>query len=663
MGIAFLPGPNPVWGFANNPPTGGIILTSILYNISGFISTPASYGVAVNCYEHAGTAYLTFTRMYGGQGQFTVYYSTSNGTAIAGVDYTAVSGTLIFPHLVAGGAQTVQVPLLATSDTTTKTFNFYLDVQIGSAFFHTQYVFKGGNYDPFPSANYTAHGFTFPVNIIRQTNGIVQFCGTPYSVQRPGGTTTVTLQVQRVSGFKGAVGCSFHTTDGTAASGVAYTAQTGTLSWAAGEGGPKPITITILNGGSGTQSFTVTIDTPTGGTTIGSIPIATVDIVAAAPPTNPTSSGSIPNQIVNNLDGDDLTNCQVTVQPSNLVITDYSSVINKNFLHNAYASSGPRLDFNSTFWTSTTTGWIVGDGGWIIKTTDSGATWTVQSSGTNANLYDVFFSDASNGWAVGTNGVIFVTANGGTAWTAQTSGVSTDLNGVSFISSSIGWAVGVDGVIRTTANGGTLWSAQTSGIGTILNEIHAIDSTHVWAVGDNGVILFYNGTSWSTQTSGVSSDLNGVYFASTTVGWAVGDGGVILGTTNGGSTWTPQTSGVTQNLYDVNFQSTTVGWIVGGNGTILATTNGGSISWVGQASGVTVDLNAIDAASTSVAYIVGNNATFLVTTDGGSTWVLTPAPSPIGVGGTGNFGGGSDFANYDEGFSQSMFGRFQGMES
>jgi photosystem II stability/assembly factor-like uncharacterized protein len=59
-------------------------------------------------------------------------------------------------------------------------------------------------------------------------------------------------------------------------------------------------------------------------------------------------------------------------------------------------------------------GFAVGSGGRILHSTDSGATWTDQTSGTAANFHDVSFaSDALRGIAVGDGGVILRTTNGG----------------------------------------------------------------------------------------------------------------------------------------------------------------------------------------------------------------------------------------------------------
>ena len=52
------------------------------------------------------------------------------------------------------------------------------------------------------------------------------------------------------------------------------------------------------------------------------------------------------------------------------------------------------------------TGTLVGDYGTIVRTTDGGNNWTIQSSGTTQTLWGVSFTDATNGTAVGENGTI-----------------------------------------------------------------------------------------------------------------------------------------------------------------------------------------------------------------------------------------------------------------
>jgi hypothetical protein len=60
--------------------------------------------------EDAGTATLTVTRVGGSDGAVGVSYSTSDGTATAGADYTSASGTLTFAH--GETTKTITVPVV-----------------------------------------------------------------------------------------------------------------------------------------------------------------------------------------------------------------------------------------------------------------------------------------------------------------------------------------------------------------------------------------------------------------------------------------------------------------------------------------------------------------------------------------------------------------------
>lgn len=99
-------------------------------------------------------------------------------------------------------------------------------------------------------------------------------------------------------------------------------------------------------------------------------------------------------------------------------------------------------------------GWAVGYYGTILRTTNGGSNWIVQTSGTTEWLYGVSFIDSNNGTAVGGNGVILRTTNGGTNWIKQTTGTISRLFGVSFTDSNNGLAVGRNGTILHTTNGG-----------------------------------------------------------------------------------------------------------------------------------------------------------------------------------------------------------------
>ncbi len=79
-------------------------------------------------------------------------------------------------------------------------------------------------------------------------------------------------------------------------------------------------------------------------------------------------------------------------------------------------NSGINSDIYSVKFVNTYTGWCVGDGGKILKTTNGGNNWIQQSSGFTNNLRSTFFTSADVGYCVGDSGLIIKTTYGGTNW-------------------------------------------------------------------------------------------------------------------------------------------------------------------------------------------------------------------------------------------------------
>src|SRR5215469_17885297 len=92
----------------------------------------------------------------------------------------------------------------------------------------------------------------------------------------------------------------------------------------------------------------------------------------------------------------------------------------------------------------------VGGFGTVLRSTDAGATWTVQPAvPANNSLAAVSFVNRCIGWAVGSTldtneALVMHTADGGATWTTQFTGLpGAFLAGVSFVDDNTGWAVGV----------------------------------------------------------------------------------------------------------------------------------------------------------------------------------------------------------------------------
>ena len=73
------------------------------------------------------------------------------------------------------------------------------------------------------------------------------------------------------------------------------------------------------------------------------------------------------------------------------------------------------LILEKVFFIDDLNGWVVGDSGLVLKTTNGGLDWIELSNNINEKLYSVYFESPLLGWAVGKN-IIYVTSDGGLNW-------------------------------------------------------------------------------------------------------------------------------------------------------------------------------------------------------------------------------------------------------
>jgi hypothetical protein len=85
-------------------------------------------------------------------------------------------------------------------------------------------------------------------------------------------------------------------------------------------------------------------------------------------------------------------------------------------------------------------------------------------------------------WRLGAAGLIELSTDSGLTWTPQTSGTTTDLFLGSAPSEQVCWVIGIGGTILRTSDGGTHWLSVASPISQNLGLIRASDALHatVW---------------------------------------------------------------------------------------------------------------------------------------------------------------------------------------
>jgi hypothetical protein len=227
-------------GGATLGPKSTAVLTILDNDVAGAVQYSAA---AYSASEGAGSALITVTRAGGAAAQATVAYATSDGTATAGSDYTAVSGTLTFGAGVL--TQTFAVPI--TQDTigeNNETVNLSLSTPGGGA---------------------TLGARSTAVLTILEDETVLQFSAPQYSVSEA--MPKVTIIVKRSGIVTGSSSVQYSVADGTALGGSDYTPiATGTLSFGLGQT-IKTFTVPILNDAvaEGDEFFVVGLGSPTGG--------------------------------------------------------------------------------------------------------------------------------------------------------------------------------------------------------------------------------------------------------------------------------------------------------------------------------------------------------------------------------------------------------------
>jgi hypothetical protein len=211
--------------------------------------------------EDSVTASITVTRVGGSFGAVTVDYASSDASASAGADYTAVSGTLSFADGVT--SQTFTIDILDDAEYEgDETVNLNLSNPSGGAGLGApaSAVLTIAEDEPIPPA------------------GSLQFSAPTYLVTEFG--VVATIAVERVGGSVGTVSVDYASTDGTATAGEDHVAVDGSLVFTDGETS-RTFGVEIINDSDtqeGNETLDLILSNPTGGAGLGTPATATLTI-------------------------------------------------------------------------------------------------------------------------------------------------------------------------------------------------------------------------------------------------------------------------------------------------------------------------------------------------------------------------------------------------
>lgn len=332
------------------------------------------------------------------------------------------------------------------------------------------------------------------------------------------------------------------------------------------------------------------------------------------------------------------------------LILSFLLIVNLGSAQNYYQVISPAVEseLNDVFLINEQLGWIVGNKGIVLKTTDGGVNWVKKNLPFQYDLLKVFFYNQNYGWIGTANGRILITTDGGENWNESLiQNDFTYFDAIYFTTPLVGHiSIGKYRAvyIMKSTDGGYTWIKKDSLVSaTTASRWYAIDfynENFGVVVGDKKDAQRY--TTDGGQTWLKSTPINDNFFRDQkTVKWlnstdviSLGEGNEYWGvvtpiykSTDGGKNWIKKTQ-YPQNNYDrvkdAHFKNSSEGIAVGNNGFSLAyitkTTDGGE-TWYASFLTYSFGLKAISGFNNKLV-VLGTGSHILTSDDFGMSWSL-----------------------------------------
>ncbi|MFA5833063.1 MAG: YCF48-related protein [Bacteroidota bacterium] len=216
----------------------------------------------------------------------------------------------------------------------------------------------------------------------------------------------------------------------------------------------------------------------------------------------------------------------------------------------------------------------------ILHSTNGGSTWSVQRYDSTI-FRTIVFQDSLTGFMGGSYGTIVKTTNGGQSWykVSDSSLHKYPVYKIKFFDKNYGFAIGgqleIAGIVWKTTDGGETWRSKIIG-GDPVFSIHYFDSLHVFVgmadIDQSGAIFLRTidgGISWTAENTPLWGEPTNIAFRTATEFWVpMGIGGLCLRSIDEGFTWEQIPVQGQIPVYDVCFPNERTGYMVGHKGAL-----------------------------------------------------------------------------------------------
>ncbi|SFM97832.1 YCF48-related protein [Dokdonella immobilis] len=295
-----------------------------------------------------------------------------------------------------------------------------------------------------------------------------------------------------------------------------------------------------------------------------------------------------------------------------------------------YATPGPRpgfLDSGAPVFVDAQTGYFGFGAGFILKTTDAGASWMQISSGTGHGILALDRFPNGDLIAVCEGGRVLTRASDDATWRIRTTLGTADLEDVQVVGPQAAVAVDQQGIVYRSTDAGASWTAAISApVDLTAADLHFETPTQGWVVGQGfgSAALFHTldgGDFWTPVT-----DFLGTYVAvdfAGANGWAVASYGILQRTSDAGASWTEvQLPGSGFSIRDIDFWDTDTGYVVGGSGYAARSDDGGATWHTLPVPESSADLTHIALVGANELWVSTADGKLLYSATGGANWAV-----------------------------------------